>query len=248
MRNKKILIVHGWCQSAKRYKNIKEFIEMNTSYKVTLYECPGFGETELDSYKEHPFNIYVKEIRRLIAFEDYEYIIGHSMGANLILRAVDGMVTNSELILINPVYYNLIKLLPITLITPVLPLMWLVLQFSKMRTIKKIGKPLLHLMFNDVNKCDNLFFRDLRNPKFSLMVETLFTMIFSNWRFPKIQHKVNKTNIIVSGNDKLIDMRSIDMLENDVANCERFIIEDGSHMSIMENYEDICNILLDIIK
>ena len=65
MNNKKgkILIVHGWMHSAKRYEQLKHDIEKNEKYDVVLYEFPGFGKSKAKYY----FNIlqkYKKELEQ----------------------------------------------------------------------------------------------------------------------------------------------------------------------------------------
>lgn len=247
--DKRILIVHGWMESSKRYNKVKEYIESNTEYRVELFECYGFGDTTAIRSRNKTIPYSALAISDKISTNSYDYIIGFSMGTSVILRALDEVINKPKVILINPVYSGLLSLLPVILITPILPVVFICIKYISTEALRILGKPFLRLLFNNVERnTDELFYKDIRKADTLTAVSTLLYMILDDWMVSKDFSRDTEVNMIISTNDKVVTKRVIRKLKEDLKHMNEFRIKDASHMVFMENFSEVCLIICSILK
>lgn len=94
----KVLLIHGWYHSKKRYQKLAQDLK---SYACDSIDLPGFGEFsycgELEKIEEEQV-AYVSQVLE----SGYDFVIAHSWGCRILLQAIkDPGVT---CILLNPAY------------------------------------------------------------------------------------------------------------------------------------------------
>ncbi|MFI3250016.1 MAG: alpha/beta hydrolase [Eubacteriales bacterium] len=100
---KKILIVHGLCHSAERYFELaKQMTECG--YEVSVVDLPGFGKHKYDGDISKVEQFQIEYLRGVLTEDRYDYAVGHSWGARLLLQALETFEIQPVLILLNPVY------------------------------------------------------------------------------------------------------------------------------------------------
>ena len=130
MHKEKVLIIHGWMHSGKRYEKLKLGMEKSGKYEVVLYEFPGFGERRAKYY----FNIleqYKNELEKELQSKKYDYVIGHSMGGNILLRILSDNFYGAKLILLSPEYGGIDILKPLIIFYPLLYIILFLVQKIK---------------------------------------------------------------------------------------------------------------------
>lgn len=242
---KKILIIHGWLHSAKRYEKLKNDIEKSTDYIVEFYECPGFGETR----KKFTFNIldsYKDEIKQKLLSDKYEVLIGHSMGGNLVLKSLEHKEYNGDVILLSPAYYgiNLLKVL-----TPLLLLSPLFLYFVKIKCklTDVIIKIISLFTVNSFKKIDSLIIEDVRKADPIVATISLLELAWDSWRTKPLKNVKGKINIIIGEYDRVIQRKKIDLLYKDLEECEIHLIKNIGHTAVLEDYSSLFKILENIL-
>ena len=240
--DKKILLIHGWMHSSKRYMKFAE--EIGNDCEVSLVDLPGFGEEEVEDYilkEKSLLNYFRDEVIDLLNNENFDIIIGHSLGGNLILRALAKMKYKFEgrIVLFNPCYNGIDALKPILSLTKLNRTL-----FSfKNRFPKKVVKPFIKVLalitINDWKLIDDIIINDtiMANPYVSekLMEE----LVFDEWR---IRKKIKNITIVESENDRLIKEKKIEILKSDV-DSKVVKLKDIGHTPILEDYDNFVRIV-----
>ncbi len=244
-----ILIVHGWIHSAKRYQRLKKDLERLGAYHVELYEFPGFGDTPA-RYKRDILSGYVAEMRRYLNEHDFDGIVAHSMGGNVVLRAIlgkDGVRRKPALVLLSPVYQGVGILKPLMLFYPLLfPGMWLLQRpFAGCRLLVKLASLFTVNSWADI---DERIVVDARRADTMVAVRTLWELTFDCWRVAKNKGmKGNMTEkippcqvtLVWGKKDRVITKRSMALLVGDLGGCDVRVFPEMGHTMVVEDYDEL---------
>lgn len=107
----KILIIHGWGQSAEQYK----FLIKESTHDIFIYEFPGFGGSSV-KYTNRILYGFETDLREYLEVSKFDMIVACGVGCGILLKAVQKMDLVPRLVLINPICGNLSKFRPWTLL------------------------------------------------------------------------------------------------------------------------------------
>ncbi len=240
---KKIIIVHGWIHSYKRYIKLAE--DLSSVATIELVKLPGFGNTKCD-VKENITSYYVEEFIKLLDKNEYDLIIGHSLGANVILRALESCSVRSKILLLNPSYYGIDHLKFIA-------------RFEKFNTMffnlqsklpRFICKPFIKVLgLTSINKyslVDDMLVDDVRSAQPDVAALLLKEIAFDTWRASK--NIESDITVVVSKKDRLISQKNNEILVKDLENFKLITFEKSGHTCIVENYDDVLEIVLELLE
>lgn len=243
---KKILIAHGWGHSAGRYERLKEDLEKTGKYEVTLYEFPGFGNTPA-KHLVHVVENYAKDMLDYLSNHSFDFAIGHSMGGNILLRVYAEKSCETELILLSPVYCGVEKAKVPAVLAPLYYIsLWLGKLFGPIR--KKFLRKIPNVSMNDPNKIDDQYIEDKQNADPAVMVSAVIDLATDKWRLKRGTWRSGKVNLIIGEDDQLIERRKMDLLKDDLVNCEMHIIKGIGHTAVLEAYDELLKLVLDIVR
>ena len=235
---KKILMIHGWLHSADRYMDIKQDLEKTMDCKVDLYEFPGFGDTKPTCY----FNLlqhYSLLVRDVIEKNEYDYVIGHSMGGNILLRVLDKIDTEAELILLSPAYRGISYLKPLTCFCPIMPLgLWL-LQKIDCKLTTFLMKIVALLTVNKWQKIDDRMIKDTRRANAFIATVSMFELVWDSWRITGDLWKKREVNLILGEKDRIILNKKMRLLKEDLCSCKVHQIAGIGHTAVLEAYDEL---------
>lgn len=211
------MIIHGWLHSTQRYRKLKDDINCD----VTLVELAGFGNVP-------PRRVnYVQLVRQELLRTHYDVAIGHSMGGNILIKAINELNVDTKVILLSPVYGGLPKLKPLSLLFPLFPLV----------RSKFLIKCLSRLTVGKWSNIDSLMIEDVLRADSATAIKTLQEMVWDTWRVKSDLAML----VLVGSKDKLVSM---DRLLEDFPNAKVVYVPNVSHTLVVENYE----LLLKTIK
>ncbi len=242
-----VLILHGWMHSARRYAKLKDALEAYGNIQVTLYEFPGFGETPAKNRdKKHAHDImaeYLEDLKSYLKSHHFDYIIGHSMGGNLALRAVAENHSQEALILLSPEYEGIALLKPLIFIRP---LVRAALRFAARKNLAGIFfiKLASLLTVNKLSKIDDLMIRDAWQADKETAEELMFELAFDKWNVGPA-YKPGRTMLLIIGEkDRIIPRSHMSDLKNHVAGCKMYVMKGIGHTAVLEDYEGLLKVLL----
>lgn len=243
MKKVKILIVHGWLHSARRYQRLKKELESRGNIQVTLYEFPGFGKTPA-RYRNHILKHYTEDMVEYLRNHHFDVVIAHSMGGNVALRAASRMKEDSRLILMNPVYRG-IPLLRCLL--PVWPLVFAALKFVKKpgRFRDFLLKAVSLLTINRWRLIDDLILCDARRADVSTAALLLFEMAFDRFKLGEAGPPCH-TLLFVSEKDRIIPKRHIRRLAQDLKDREIVLFPGIGHTIVLEDFERLADQIISL--
>ncbi len=244
--NHNILIVHGWLHSAKRYEKLKEKLEKENLCNVTLYEFSGFGDTSPKKYS-NLLKYYAEELAIEIERGNYDYAIGHSMGGNVLLRAMANKQLKTKLILLSPEYAGITLLKPLLFIFPIIPIIFVILKNIKCSITTFLIKCMALFTINNWKKIDNQIVVDTRKASVIVAVVSMMELAWDNWRVTNEEWNGGNISIIIGENDRIISKKKIRMLHRDLKNSRVYCIKHIGHTAVLENFDKLCNILLEIM-
>lgn len=235
---KRILVLHDWMHSANRYLKLKEDLESNHNCIVDLYEFSGFGSTPC-TYEKRLLDYYVRDLCIHLSENNYDIIVAHSMGGRVVLEALNGITTDTKLILLNPVYAGLTKIKPLIIFKYFLKLVLSVLQRTG-----SIGNSIIRIFSKitvlDKNLIDDLMISDVKRSNARIAVESLFDLAFDKW---KVKEWKGSTGVILLAGEKdlIIDFQNLKLLQRHLKSCNLRVIPNIGHTPILENYEEVVN-------
>lgn len=247
MKKKTILIVHGWMHSKERYRRLKEDLEKNEMFEVTLYEFSGFGKSKPEIY----FNIlqhYKKNIKKLLQERKFDYVIGHSMGGNILLRAMSEIHCRSNIVLLSPEYNGIHILKPLTILYPMLGIVMFCGQKIRCSITDFFIKCTAFLTINKWEKIDNLIIEDVRQASTLVALNTMMELTWDCWRIDKKTWNHRAVELIIGEYDRIISRNKIKRLIRDVGDVKVHMINRIGHTAVVENYEELLKILLKIFE
>ncbi len=99
----KILIVHGWYHSKRRYEKLQRDLQCQIPHCCCdVVDLPGFGEAIFQGELSQVEEIQVNFLRNLLEKVGYHLVIAHSWGARLLLQSLPR--EDVVCILLNPAY------------------------------------------------------------------------------------------------------------------------------------------------
>lgn len=241
----KILILHGWMQSSKRYQSLRKVLKLKFKGTVDLYEFPGFGGTE-PLYTEDIIDHFVEDFKEFMQERNYSHIVACSMGANIVIKSLQVISTSTIIILLSPIYYGISRLKGKVVHNDLLlgGLHLLASIPSSIQTL--IIKGLSSYSLKDWQNADTRLVRDvLRADKVTAAI-TLHELTYDKWRLSeKDQHNVV---IIVGEEDKVLSRSRLNLLKFNLPHHALHIIPDTGHMAIIESFSSVCKIVVDSIE
>ena len=244
---KKILIAHGWIHSADTYKKLKNDLENTGLYDVNLYEFPGFGNSPARKYFSL-MKYYTQEMERELVNGAYDYVIGHSMGGNILLRAMTGKSLNTKLILLSPEYNGIALLKPTMVFIPIMPLSFYLLKKMSCPVTTFFIKCMALFTINSWDQIDDQIVLDVRKASPIVATCTIFELAWDNWRIKRGQWKCGKVELILSEKDRLISRRKMKCLRDDLGDCHVYCLRGIGHTAVLEAYDRLLSTLRKIMK
>lgn len=244
-----ILIVHGWMHSAKRYQRLKRDLERLGTYHVELYEFPGFGDTPA-KYKRAILRSYAADMQGYLDEHDFDVIVAHSMGGNVVLRALwgeDCARRRPGLVLLSPVYQGVGCLKPWMLVYPLwFPGMWFLQRpFAGCRFLVKL---LSLFTVNHWADIDDRIVADVRRADTAVAVRTLWELAFERWHVAGSaamrRGRTDKTNqpqitLLLGEKDRVIAKKKMALLAKELGGCELHVVWGMGHTMVVEDYEGL---------
>lgn len=230
-KRKKILILHGFMHSARRYRSLAEELK---EYDVVCYEFPGFGDTP-PAPRMGMLDFYARRLAVYLKYHETDVIIAHSMGGSVALRALERFRLPKEylLILVNPVYCGIRKLWPAAALFPgVFAGLWL-LKLLPGRLSGAVYKTAALLTINRWKDIDSMIAEDSRKADPLTAALLLAEMALDNFR---VKHFRGKVCLIVGNRDRMIGKRSYRLLEEDVGKLYRIDYLDTGHTPVVEAF------------
>ena len=245
--DKKILIVHGWMHSADLYKKLKEDLEKKGSYKVKLYEFPGFGNTPAE--RGHKLlDYYTKKIEKELVEGCYDYAIGHSMGGNILLKALAGKELNTKLVLLSPEYGGIALLKPLVIFMPIMPLILYFFKKGPCLITTFFIKCMALFTINSWEKIGDQIVIDTKRAAPIVATCAMIELAWDNWRVNRGEWKCGGVELILGERDRIIMQRKMKYLYNDIEKCHVYVIKGIGHTAVLEAYNRLLKILLKIMS
>ncbi|MCI8660589.1 MAG: alpha/beta hydrolase [Lachnospiraceae bacterium] len=235
-----LLVVHGWMHSADRYKDLKRDLESFGICKVELYEFPGFGN-EPTRYKDRILEHYVKDMQQYLKEQSFDGILAHSMGGNVVLKAVAEANRGEKLMLLSPVYGGIRFLKPAVFFGPLL--FWGI----RLLQIPCAGMGLLIrvlslLTVNQWSAMDRQLVEDVRRADASTGVKILAELASDRWRV-KETYRNERVMVVLGERDRVISRKHIKQLSTDLGGCPVKILERTGHTAVLEDYDRLLELV-----
>lgn len=243
-QSKKILILHGWMHSSKRY--IK-FAKALSNCSCDLYDFAGFGNTPV-KYKSDIIDNYAIELQSYLLENKYDCIIAHSMGGSVLLRAIDKMKNKYEgkLIFINPEYYGITKIIPLVF---VMPIVFILLKLTKVMPLKLI-EPFIKIAalftVNSWNNIDNVIIEDVLDADSLVATILIKEMAFDKWRVAKYENFKNVW-LLESEKDRIISHKKLNILKKDLKVKDYYVFKKG-HTPVVEEFDKLLSKVNEILR
>lgn len=232
MKRKNILILHGWMHSAARYLPLKNALE---EHETVCYEFPGFGDSS-PVFKRRILDCYAKELALYLKTHKTDLIIAHSMGGAVLLRALKRYLPDRcyTVILLNPVYGGVPKLLPAVLF---LPAVWAglwglrLLPFTVSRFICRIFSLVTINHWKDI---DDLISIDARKADPYTASFLLAELALDHFRMERTK---SRFWLITGKKDRILSRRSLKRLRYDLGGCRWIEYPQSGHTPIVEAFD-----------
>lgn len=245
-KGKKILIIHGWTHSSKRYIHLAK--ELSSTYNVTLLDLPGFGMSKKLKCKKNLIEALSNEVKTFLENNKFDLLIGHSLGAAILLRIIYSKDINisKKVILLNPPYNGISYLkLPSILVYMNYGLFKLQ-SFCPRWLAKPFIKIVALLSINTYKLIDDILIDDVRNSNSWYAAQLFKELAWDNWEVKDLS-KSRIVKIVKSEKDRLINRRNIEKLKNDIG-ADVIELKGIGHTTVVEAYEDLKNYILNIAK
>lgn len=159
IEKKKALIIHGWLHSAQRYYDLSQ--RLSELSDVDIYEFEGFGKIKFEFKKVDILNYYVEKLGEYLEGKEYDLVITHSMGGNILLKVLcKAKYKINTVILSNTAYQGIPILKPVVWMLPLTAISLMVSKIIPKRIIKPIFKKVSLLTIKDEKYFDEIMFND----------------------------------------------------------------------------------------
>ncbi len=237
---KKVLILHGWMHSAARYEKLKEDLERRAGVSVTLYEFPGFGDTPA-RYEKDILENYCRDLGRYLKAHDFDYVIGHSMGGAVALRAAAACLRETFWILLSPEYGGIPLLKPWAFVKPLVRPA-LDMAKRKNRVCALVIKVMSLFTVNRYSRIDDRIVEDVRRADSGAACELMFELAKDRWSVKEDSGLGGKMLLIIGEKDRLIPRPHMLRLKGQLG-CEMDVLKGIGHTAVLEDYEGLLELL-----
>ena len=231
---KKILIVHGLMESGATYSRLAE--ELKRDYTVVLADLPGFGESPPSA--ERPIlESYAREITEFINGNEFDLLIGHSLGGTVLIRALCGPALDykNHIILANTPYMGVPKL-------KVIAFFWRLNQllfFLQRKLPIKVAGPIIKLAGRISAKNPDALNEQIiadchrSDPYTSALLGR--ELAFDKFRWCTDRH-LESVTLFMSEFDEVISNKNLRKLHEDIPGSRVVLFEGIGHMTVLEDY------------
>ncbi len=239
----KILIIHGWLHSNKRYDKLAT--DLSENYEVHAVCLDGFGGSQR-SCKKDVIKSYVLQLEKLINENNYSLIIGHSLGGNITLKAIErNRYIKSKLLLIAPAYHNIVVLRKHRILKAYTYLFFYFLIKMPIKLVKPLIKQIIKIGVEDSKCNDEISISDFRSADPYVVATIMIELGHDSWRVTK---KLSNEIIIIEGEkDRLVYEKNINLLHSDVPNSKLITFKDCGHTPITEEYDKVLKVIYDFM-
>ncbi len=241
---KRILIVHGWMHSAARYEKLKKDLEKEGNCEVLLYEFPGFGATKA-KYKKNIMEHYAEDMKIYLRENAFDMIIAHSLGGNIVLKALYRNESDLKLVLLSPEYAGIPLLKPMVILAP---LVWLGLWLAKLpgKVSDFFIKLLALFTVNKWKDIDGQIITDVRRADVCVSTKLMFRLAYDSWRLPEDYQLQQKVLLCIGEKDRIILRSHMEWLKAELKNCEWKCFQGIGHTAVLEDYETLLKTIKEI--
>ncbi len=240
---KKILILHGWGSCAKNWKKVKEILE-SKRIEVILPDLPGFGKNQKVNSPLTTLD-YVDWVKRFIKekLNSNFFLLGHSFGGKIAVNIMAQMPEKvCGLILVAPAIFATKKTMKRKILKFFAKKYHSILKpFLKIKILQKI--------FNFSRKI--LYIYLLKNPYY-LKLTPPMKKTFENVNKEDFSHllpKIKCKSLLIFGkNDSLIPLREINLIKEQIPNCELKILPRVGHSPNLQIPEKLAKMIIEFIK
>ncbi len=237
---KKILLIHGWYHSKKRFERLCGDLQ---EFETKAIDLPGFGNMKFTGDLEKIEEIHVAYVKKILS-EGFDFLIAHSWGCRIALQAVED--SSIVCLMLNPAYGNnetlkalknrekiLENLFTLSHIAPE-PLTTLPIKIAALPSV------------NRFQAVDDILVEDARKAHPQVSAKIVGIMVnkpyYTNkWAFP------NEVHLLYSDEDRVIAPSCFEDFICDLSPYIHLFPHVG-HTLVLEAYEDllkkITNILL----
>ncbi len=235
----KVLVIHGWLHSNKRYEKLAK--DLSKDYEVHVVCLPGFGGKQCP-YKDDIINNYVKDLGKIITEENFTLIVAHSLGCNITLKALNkNRSVKSKLILLTPSYGPVHIFKKLRFIKIIAYIFFYIIATLPLFMVKYVIKLIAKLGVSESKYNDDILINDIRSANPYVATKLMIDLGNDNW---KLDEKLeNETIIVKSEYDKIIPSQNIDILCKGLKNYKLINFINCGHTPILEDYEHVLKII-----
>ncbi len=238
---KKILFVHGWYHSQKRYQQLKQDLQ---GYDCHSLDLPGFGAEVFRGDLEEIESYQVDFLQTLLEQVDFSYIIAHSWGCRILLQALSS--PKPVCIFLNPAYGENLNLKFLTQKEKITSTLF---QWGHMLPHSVTDLPIKLASLPSVNmlqQMDDILLEDVReadpNVASKILEIMASTAFYSNReKFP------NSSYLLYSKQDRAIHHSCFSAFQRDFSPTTTVFPEVG-HTLVLEDYEGLLEKIQDILR
>lgn len=234
MYKDKILIIHGFLHSTKRYQKLSCDLKKYLDMEVFLYEIEGFGGVPPSQNKNKLYHL-TRKLQNHLCTQNYKIIIAHSMGCNILLKSLNNisLANNTKIILLAPAYNGINKFKLLSNFVSISHFAFYLQSILQLPFVNLIIKKIAQITVNNKNCIDK-----------QIIIDTKIADPYTSAKiFKEISHDIWKTNyikadfsIIQGEKDKVIDIKNVIKLSK-CLNCKIIFKKNLGHTIIIENYD-----------
>lgn len=209
----RLLLIHGWLHSCKRYIPLAQALA--DQYEVALEPLPGYDDVGRPTRTDGHLAWYADQLAGRIRRQRPEVVVGFSMGGQILLRALqDQTLTPAWAVFSNTPYPALAPLNG--LVRRGWPVAWGLWAVQK--APRPLGKGLVDLFarqtVRDSRQVDNLFYEDACRVKPAAAVASARELAEGLDRVGPLKHTA--AVVTGSGHDRLVPLAQARLLARDL--------------------------------
>lgn len=241
---KKVLVIHGWYHSGKRYKKLAN--DLSKIATVSLVTLPGFGYTKCE-YDDNLILNFTNEVSDFLENSEFDLIIGHSLGANITIRALEKNENiKSKILLLNPAYYGINLFKRMYYFKHFYFLLFQSAKILNKKTSSFIAKIFALISIRYYHMVDNQVVDDIIAADPIIAYKLLKELAYDNYRVKKPLN--NNIVIAISEYDRIIETTKIDILCTDLKKEKVIVFKEIGHTPIVEDYYGLLSLIKRLLK
>lgn len=237
---RKILVLHGWYHSKRRYEKLAQDLWVFGEMCCTAVDLPGFGGEPYEKSLEHIEEEQVAFVRNLLHQTPYDVVIAHSWGGRILLQALER--EDTLCILLNPAYGDNKTLRVLQnkekMLETMLDFAHTTPAFLSTAPIKVASLPSV----NRLHHMDDILLEDVRESNPKVACKILEIMVHTPY-FRKEKPLKNPLHLLYSDQDRVIHPSCFQALRRDLQ-PKSWLFSGVGHTLVLECYPQ----LLDKIK